>query len=205
MRNKSTQVVLGLGVVMALLISACGGAAPTVAPPEAEAPTEAPTTAPTEAPADTQEPTSPPPTDAPADEPAAEADVAVAQTGMGTVLVNAEGLTLYAFTQDSADASACSGGCADFWPPLTIEGEPVAGEGVDGSLLSTLTRADGSLQLTYNGLPLYTYSEDAAPGDTNGQGVNGAWFVVNPAGEMVQEAQSSGSGDGSDDDGLPEY
>lgn len=205
MRNKSAQVVLGLGVVLALLISACGGAATTAGPAEGEAPTEAPTAVPTEAPTDTQAPTSPPPTEAPAEEPAAEAHLAVAQTGMGKVLVNSEGLTLYAFTQDSADSSACSGGCADFWPPLTIEGEPVAGEGVEASLLGTLTRADGSVQLTYNGLPLYTFSEDAAPGDTNGQGVNGAWFVVSPAGEMVQDSQSSGDGDGSGDDGEPDY
>lgn len=205
MRKKSAQVVLGLGVVLALFISACGGAATTAAPAEGEAPTEAPTAVPTEAPADTQAPTSPPPTEAPAEEPAAEAHVAVAQTGMGKVLVNSEGLTLYAFTQDSANSSACTGGCADFWPPLTIEGEPVAGEGVEASLLDTLTRADGSVQLTYNGLPLYTYSEDAGPGDTNGQGVNGAWFVVSPAGEMVQDSQSSGDGDGSGDDGEPDY
>ena len=65
------------------------------------------------------------------------------------------------------------------------QGAPIAGAGVDGTLLSTLTRDDGSMQVTYNGWPLYTFSGDIAPGDATGQGMDGVWFLVTPAGEAV--------------------
>lgn len=124
----------------------------------------------------------------------AEANVAVGESDLGPILVDAEGMTLYAFTQDSADQSACTGGCADIWPPLTVEGEPAAGEGVTADMLGILTRADGSMQVTYNGHPLYTYSEDAAPGDANGQGFGGSWYVVGPDGELIRGSSSDGGG-----------
>ena len=76
------------------------------------------------------------------------------------------------------------------WPPLASDGAPVAGEGVDATLLSTITRDDGTLQVTYNGWPLYLFEEDTAPGDTNGQGLDefgGLWFLVSPTGEAVQQ------------------
>lgn len=120
----------------------------------------------------------------------AEPDLAVADSDLGHILVNAEGLTLYAFTQDSADQSACTGGCPDIWPPLTVEEQPVAGEGVNSDLLGTLTRGDGSAQVTYDGHPLYTYSEDTGPGDTNGQGFGGSWYVVSPDGELIRQASA---------------
>lgn len=198
MRSSSLRFLIGLGVVLALAVSACAQATPTPPPEPTEppAPTEAPTEpmateAPTEAPAEE-------PTEEPTPEPTAEPDVAVSETAMGMVLVNAEGMTLYAFTQDSADQSACTGGCADFWPPLTVEDSPVAGEGVNADMLGTLTRADGSTQVSYDGHPLYTYSEDAAPGDVNGQGFNGAWYVVGPDGQLIQQT-SGGDGDDVDD------
>ena len=130
--------------------------------------------------AEADEPTT---TAAPDAEPAGDATVAVAETDLGEVLVNAEGMTLYLFTQDTADASACTGSCVGAWPPLT--GEPVAGDGVDQSLLGTAPRTDGDPLVTYNGHRLYTYSGDSAPGDTTGQGVGDVWFAVTPAGEAV--------------------
>ncbi len=126
----------------------------------------------------------------------AKPDVAVADSSLGHILVNAEGLTLYAFTQDSADQSACTGSCPDIWPPLTVEEDPAAGEGVNADLLGTLNRADGSTQVTYNGHPLYIYSEDAGPGDTNGQGFGGSWYVVGPDGNLIRNASASEKDEG---------
>jgi predicted lipoprotein with Yx(FWY)xxD motif len=99
----------------------------------------------------------------------------------GAFLVDASGMTLYTFTRDSSEQSACTGDCAAAWPPLLVENDQplTAGEGLPGTL-GTITRMDGTLQLTYNGLPLYTYAGDAQPGDASGQGLNGAWFVVLP-------------------------
>jgi predicted lipoprotein with Yx(FWY)xxD motif len=100
--------------------------------------------------------------------------------------VDANGMTLYLFTKDSAGTSNCSGGCASNWPPLTVTGQPVAGTGVNASLLGTTARADGSTQVTYNGHPLYYYKADHAPGDENGQGVGGVWYVVSASGDAVK-------------------
>jgi predicted lipoprotein with Yx(FWY)xxD motif len=111
--------------------------------------------------------------------------LAVAETSLGEVLVDGEGMTLYLFTNDSGGASNCSGGCAETWPPLTVEGEPAGGEGVDAAKLGTIDRDDGSTQVTYNGHPLYLYQADAAPGDVSGQGVGGVWYAVTPAGEQA--------------------
>ena len=120
---------------------------------------------------------------APDAEPAGDATVAIAETALGAVLVDAEGKTLYLFTPDSMETSACSDDCAGAWPPLM--GEAVAGDGVDQALLATAPRTDGDDQITYNGHRLYRYAGDAAPGDTTGQGVGGKWFAVTPAGEAV--------------------
>ena len=65
--------------------------------------------------------------------------------------------------------------------------ETMAGEGVDATLLGTITRDDGSTQVTYNGWPLYYFQDDAAPGDTNGQGLDGVWFLVSPEGEAIEQ------------------
>ena len=104
-------------------------------------------------------------------------------------LVDQQGRTLYLFTSDtqSSGASACTGDCLTQWPPLIVSGTPQAGTGVDASLLGTITREDGTLQATYNGWPLYTYSGDMAPGDTSGQGVNGSWFLVSGTGNSIQQ------------------
>ncbi len=102
-----------------------------------------------------------------------------AMTGtLGTYLVNTSGMTLYRFTADSGGMSNCTGTCATTWPPLTtaLTTRPTAANGVVGTL-GTITRSDGSMQVTYNGSPLYTFAEDKAPGDTHGQGLLGKWFV----------------------------
>ncbi len=96
---------------------------------------------------------------------------------LGSYLVGPNGLTLYTKASDTANTSTCSGTCATNWPALTLTAgqQAVAGAGVTGTLAS-FARADGSMQVTYNGLPLYSWVQDTKAGDTTGQGVGG--FVV---------------------------
>lgn len=118
---------------------------------------------------------------------ATSGDVALGETSLGEVLVDADGMTLYLFTPDAGGASTCTGGCAETWPPLTVDGEPAAGDGVDESLLGTVERDDGSTQVTYADHPLYTYAADGEPGDVTGQGVGGKWWVVGADGEAIED------------------
>lgn len=105
---------------------------------------------------------------------------------LGNILVDSGGNTLYLFTRDEREASNCSGGCAESWPPLAAEGEPTGGDGVDAGRLGTITRGDGGTQVTYNGWPLYNFANDESPGDTNGQNRGGRWFVVSSFGGPIQ-------------------
>jgi len=104
---------------------------------------------------------------------------------LGSFLVDDKGMSLYLFTKDTPDTSVCYDKCATAWPPLLTTGAPVAGDDVDGSMLGTTTRTDGTVQVTYNGWPLYYYVKDKAPGDVTGQDVGGVWYVVSAAGEQV--------------------
>jgi predicted lipoprotein with Yx(FWY)xxD motif len=99
---------------------------------------------------------------------------------LGNILTDNAGMTLYVFKNDTPGISNCTGTCAQNWPPLTVTAgqQPVAGTDVTGQL-GVITRADGTTQVTYNGMPLYRFVGDKAPGDTNGQGLlNGAWSVA---------------------------
>jgi predicted lipoprotein with Yx(FWY)xxD motif len=125
-----------------------------------------------------------PSTDAPSASPAADTEtVAVnAATGpLGAYLTGPDNLTLYTFKPDSPSTSTCDGGCAEAWPPFTVEpdAEFVPGDGVGGDL-TTFPRADGTLQVAYDGAPLYYFANDTVPGDTNGQGLGDNWFVAEP-------------------------
>lgn len=108
---------------------------------------------------------------------------------LGTILTDAEGRTLYIFTNDEPGVSNCTGGCASAWPPLTTQGEPQAGQGVDAGALGTIERPDGTTQVTYKDQPLYRYGADINPGDANGQGVGGVWFVITPEGSGAEDAE----------------
>ena len=119
-----------------------------------------------------------------------EATVATAESDLGTILVDGEGLTLYLFMPDAQGAPTCEADCAAAWPALV--GPATAGEGADDSLLATATRADdGSEQVTYNGWPLYYFAQDSAPGDVNGQEVGDVWYVVSPEGEAIHSEGES--------------
>ena len=128
------------------------------------------------------------------------ATVGTGQTGLGTILIDRQGRTLYLFKADSGGQSACSGACALAWPPLLTPGDPTAGSGAKASLLGTITRPGGRKQVTYNGHPLYLFVKDHHPGDTLGQGVTafGApWYALTPSGDQVSgQSPTSGYGGG---------
>jgi len=121
----------------------------------------------------------------------AGAAVVMTKTGTaGTYLVDGTGKSLYLFVIDSGGKSMCNAACAEVWPPLQTTGKPTAGTGATASMLSTITRDDGSTQVVYNGHPLYYFQGDKTPGDTAGQGVNGfggLWWLVSPAGSAIQK------------------
>jgi predicted lipoprotein with Yx(FWY)xxD motif len=113
-----------------------------------------------------------------------------------TVLTNAGGFTLYWFAPDTATKSNCNGGCAKIWPP--VKGPVTAGAGITGNL-GTITRSDGTVQATYNGHPLYTYTADTAPGQASGNGVNasgGVWHEVAVSGGPAPASSPTAGGYG---------
>lgn len=105
---------------------------------------------------------------------------------LGNIVTDADGNTLYVFTKDERGLSNCYDPCAQRWPPLLTVGDPAAEESVTRGLLGTTTRQNGSTQVTYNGWPLYYWFQDEKPGDTNGQDVDGVWFVLSPYGGPIQ-------------------
>lgn len=123
------------------------------------------------------------------------------QTGsLGSYLVDSQGKSLYIFAADSPNsgASTCTDACAQVWPPLTVaQGQTAQAQaGVTSSLIGTITRSDGTQQVTYNGWPLYYYSLDRNPGDTNGQAINsfGAlWYLIQADGNMLTSSQAAGT------------
>ncbi len=159
---KTNRLIVGALAGLMLLVSACSPqAVPLTQPP---APTESP--------------------------------IAVPVTGgtvvnlgqndtLGSFLVDDKDMTLYLFTKDTPNTSNCYDKCATAWPPLLTTGSPVAGDGVNASKFGTTTRTDGSIQVTYNGWPLYYYAKDKVPGDVVGQDVGGAWYVISPAGDKI--------------------
>ena len=148
-----------------LVATACGDEATTTAPP--------PTTA--------QPPAAPDPATAAVAAPIGT--VLVSPSSFGDIVTDGDGNTLYLFMPDNAGPSVCNDQCAQTWPPVV---EAVtAGAGLDASLLGTATRQDGAEQATYNGWPLYHFSNDSAPGDTNGQGFSDVWWTISPSGNAV--------------------
>jgi predicted lipoprotein with Yx(FWY)xxD motif len=175
--NVRTLVASAAGAVMAgLMLAACGSSgpgssAPQSSPPEASA------------------------------SPAASAP----EGGAATVslksisgiedeaLVGPDGKTLYLFEKDAGGTSACTGECANDWPPVTVSGMPTAGSGLDKSMLGTIKRADGTTQVTYGGHPLYYYEADTSAGTAKGEGVKafGAeWYVLNAKGAKIENDES---------------
>jgi predicted lipoprotein with Yx(FWY)xxD motif len=112
-------------------------------------------------------------------------------TALGTIVVNGEGLTVFAFTRDSRNHDRCAtiSGCTAIWPPVTTSGTPRLGGGVRRSLAGTIELAGGTRQVTYAGHPLYTYIGASGPGDTSYVGLSqfgGRWFALTATGHTVK-------------------
>jgi predicted lipoprotein with Yx(FWY)xxD motif len=172
----STFRPLFLILVVVALIAACTTSSGSTAAPSAAAPSAAPSAA--------------APSAAPS-EPAAsaatgDATIALTTNALGTMIVDANGKSLYAFTPDTAGTSTCYDDCAKSWPPLLAEGDVTAGEGLDQSKLTTTDRTDGTKQVKYGDWPLYYFAGDSAAGDTNGQGVGTKWYVVDASGALIK-------------------
>jgi predicted lipoprotein with Yx(FWY)xxD motif len=125
------------------------------------------------------------------------------KTSHGKVLSNSKGFSLYQFAKDTQGGKGkspkitCYGKCATAWPPLLVKkgAKVVAAGGVNQKLLGTAKRRDGSLQVTYNGWPLYTYAGDSKAGQTTGQGVNqfgAAWYLLKTNGQLIKCPQGQG-------------
>lgn len=115
----------------------------------------------------------------------ADHDLNLVQSDLGQILTDEAGFTVYLFTNDEqgSGASSCLSECMGMWPPV---GEITSPSGaLEAGLVGTIERPDGSIQATYNGWPLYNFANDAAEGDTNGQGVNDIWWVLDVDGNAV--------------------
>lgn len=121
------------------------------------------------------------------------ADLKTAATTAGQAVVDAKGMSVYVFTKDTKDSgtSACTGSCIATWPPVLSSSGTPAADGVTGKI-GTITTPDGKTQLTINGMPVYHFAKDRAPGDTTGEGVGGVWFLISPSGETITAAAGGG-------------
>ena len=165
------RIASGLAVAaLAIMLAGCSGAATT----ESEAPAGDVYGAPQETAAPTEE------------EAASNAALTTADSDLGEIVVDGEGMTVYMFDSDTqgSGTSTCEGQCATNWPAVTTDSDEPVVEGVTGEV-GTITGVDGSTQVTLNGWPLYYYAGDAAAGDTTGQGVGDVWWVLTPAGEKI--------------------
>lgn len=113
-----------------------------------------------------------------------DATVLVATSDLGDILTDADGMTIYYFANDTEGVSNCDEDCLANWPPVVVDGEPTAGDGVDAEL-GTID-VDGETWLTVNGFPAYYFAGDAAEGDVNGQGVGDVWWVFGADGEPIE-------------------
>jgi predicted lipoprotein with Yx(FWY)xxD motif len=177
---RRTYFAVGALALLALLaIAGCGGGGSSSASSTTEsAPPKSESTAETKPTSESQPPAKPA---------VAVAVVKVSNTpDLGKVIVDSKGMTLYDFHKDKGTTSACYGECAAVWPPLLTSGEPKAQGGAEASLLGTTKRKDGTVQVTYNGHPVYGFVEDKKPGETNGndfKGFGAQWYALEPNGE----------------------
>jgi predicted lipoprotein with Yx(FWY)xxD motif len=187
-RAESTNVALiRRGAIAlaaaALVLAACGpgGSGATVRPPTTTPATAAP-------------PSAAPASDAPASM-AGGITLAIATADVGDYVTGEGGMALYIFTPDFAapGKSVCNDECATNWPPLVVDdiAEVTAGTGVTGEL-GTVTRDDGTTQVTLGGNPLYYFAGDSAAGDVNGQGLQDVWYLADAEGDGVDAPQTGG-------------
>lgn len=188
MFTRPRVVVTTVAALTLAALSACSSGTPS-APGYGPASSAPASSVPASSAPASSAPASEPASSMPASVPASGADAAtlalgMADTSLGSVLVDGKGMTLYMFATDSPNTSTCTGPCLVKWPALA--GKPTAGSGVDDSKLGSFQRDDGSTQASYNGWPLYYWQGDAAPGDVSGQGVGGNWWVLDRDGDPVK-------------------
>jgi predicted lipoprotein with Yx(FWY)xxD motif len=170
------QLSVGLAVLaLAASLTACGGGSgtsPTTAAPATTTATPA-TTASESATATASE--------------AATVDLKTASSSAGNIVVDGKGMSVYYFTKDVKDSgkSNCTGDCLVKWPPVITTNDTPKVEGVTGKV-GTITTADGKKQVTVDGMPVYLWEKDKAPGDVTGQGVGNVWYLVAPDGTMIK-------------------
>ena len=119
------------------------------------------------------------------------ATISVQKGSLGDYLIDGSGKTVYLYTPDTSSTPTCYGECAAFWPAVLTKGAPQAGTGATANKLGTSPRTDGTTQVTYNGHPLYEFMGDQSAGDINGQGKDGIWYVLTPAGTQVGGSAAS--------------
>jgi predicted lipoprotein with Yx(FWY)xxD motif len=173
---KPSTLFIGISALVSVMAAACGSS--SAGPYGSTGPTPVSSNPPATAPS----PTVPSPTTA------TGTTIGVSSSALGQLLVDGSGRTVYLFQADKGVTSTCYSTCASYWPPVLTAGKPVAGSGVTASLLGTTTRNDGTIEVLYNGHPLYYFAPDQKAGDTKGQGVNGfggLWYVISPGGAGI--------------------
>jgi predicted lipoprotein with Yx(FWY)xxD motif len=186
MYKSNTGILGALGAtgLLALALAGCGGGSSTTSSSTSAASSSGGSAYPQSTATTTSAPAS-------AASGAGVATVSVAHSGeLGSILVaGPKRRTVYLFAADKGPSSMCSGACAEVWPPLTTSGNPKAMGGAHSADLGTITRSDGTKQVTYKGHPLYYYVGDPQSGDTSGQGINSfgaAWYVLSPSGNELK-------------------
>lgn len=177
--NVSLTKIMGIAALLLIVLLALAACAPAPTP-TAVPPTAAPTTAASQ------------PTVAPAAVPAKPVALAVATNDkFGKILTDGNGRTLYVFAQDTKDTPTCYAACATRWPPFLTQGKTDAMDGIDAASIGSAKRKDGTMQVTYMGLPLYYWNADTKPGDTFGEGIGGIWWVVSSNGAAIKAATTT--------------
>ena len=182
--SAPAKLATGVGgaVGVALLAAACSSAGSSSSTPAASSSTPASASAPSSAPASGGASAS------------GATVIKTASSSAGTVLTDGSGRAVYLWVKDSGGMSACTGACAGAWPPVTTTGAATASGSAKASDLGTITRSDGSKQVTYDGHPLYYFSGDSGPGTATGQGSDGfgaKWWLVAPTGSDITASVSS--------------
>ncbi len=191
-RHGRSLVLAVLGAAALLVASSCGGDDAPLFPESEGATTAAGASATTAASAATSASVAAAGSTAPVGSTDAGAIISTISSSLGTILGDRDGRTLYVFNDDDGHASStCLDQCATNWPPVKASGAPIAAGSVDGSLLGTAPRGDGTLQVTYAGRPLYYFKGDQKAGDTLGQNVGGLWHAVDAKGEKVTGGSTS--------------
>ena len=171
--SKVLAALFAAAAIVAACSSGGGGAASASAP----AASEAPSASASEAPAASESASA-----------AAGAEIKLADSSLGQIIVDGAGKTLYMFTPDEAGTPTCYDDCATAWPPLLADdaASVTAGTGLDASKITVVDRTDGGKQVKYGNWTLYYFANDAAAGDVNGQGLNDKWYVVGADGEPIK-------------------